>query len=84
MVSKLNGWTEFLPDEGKLLVIRQSPVSGKLRLKYFDCTADEYTRFAVGALIQNAFPNLSAEDREFIITGITDEEWKQTFPAEEE
>lgn len=32
--------------------------------------------------IQQAFPNLSAADREFILTGITDEEWNQMFPPE--
>jgi hypothetical protein len=30
-----------------------------------------------GELIQNAFPNLSAGDREFIKTGITEESWEE-------
>ena len=30
-------------------------------------------------LVQNAFPDLSADDREFILTGITPEEWDQIF-----
>ena len=29
-----------------------------------------------GALVQEAFPNLSAAEREFILTGITAEEWE--------
>ena len=36
--------------------------------------------------IHVAFPNLSAEDREFIMTGITPEEWEEVFgpdPSEE-
>lgn len=28
-------------------------------------------------LIQNAFPDLSADDREFLITGIADDEWDE-------
>ena len=32
-----------------------------------------------GALIQNAFPNLKDEEREFIKTGITGEEWTEMF-----
>lgn len=30
-------------------------------------------------LIQQAFPNLSPNDREFIMTGITPEEWSNLF-----
>jgi len=32
-----------------------------------------------GELIQNAMPNASADEREFIKTGITPEEWENTF-----
>jgi hypothetical protein len=34
-------------------------------------------------LVQDAFPNLTAAEREFLMTGITDEEWKKAFPPEE-
>ena len=37
-----------------------------------------------GALIQDAFPTLSDEDREFIMTGITAEEWEESIGSEEE
>lgn len=36
-----------------------------------------------GAMIQNAFPTLSADDREFLMTGITPEEWANIFGKEE-
>jgi len=32
-----------------------------------------------GKFIQEAFPNLNASDREFILTGVTDEEWEEMF-----
>ncbi len=32
-----------------------------------------------GALIQDAMPNISADEREFIMTGITPEEWEAEF-----
>lgn len=32
-----------------------------------------------GQLIQNAFPNLTADQREFMMTGITPKEWKLIF-----
>jgi hypothetical protein len=37
------------------------------------------------ALAQEAFPNMSKEDREFLISGITPEEWARIFkPGNEE
>lgn len=35
-----------------------------------------------GEMIQNAFPTLNASEREFIMTGITDEEWETMFGEE--
>lgn len=37
-----------------------------------------------GALVQEAFPMLNAEQREFLLTGSTQEEWDVAFPEEEE
>lgn len=39
--------------------------------------------YACGAMIQDAFPDLTADEREFLKSGITAEEWNQTFPEEE-
>lgn len=36
-----------------------------------------------GALIQNVYPQLSADEREFLITGITPELWEKIFGAGE-
>lgn len=39
---------------------------------------DAYRDWANGMLIQNAFPNLSANEREFLLSGIIgDEEWEK-------
>lgn len=35
-------------------------------------------------LVQRAFPELSADDREFLMTGITPEEWEETFGKPED
>ena len=40
--------------------------------------------FVRGQLVQVAFPNMNAEDREFLITGITPAEWAAMFPKKEE
>lgn len=37
-----------------------------------------------GMLIQRAFPNLSAEDREFLISGICPTCWSKLFPPDPE
>lgn len=37
-------------------------------------------KYRRGAYIQDAFPELSAEDREFLITGYSPEGWKIVFP----
>jgi hypothetical protein len=38
---------------------------------------EQISRWRTGELIQDAMPNLSADDREFIKTGITPEEWNK-------
>jgi len=48
-----------------------------------DFTAEQLAEWKNGALIQDAMPNLSAADREFIMTGVTDEEWDEEFGDEE-
>ena len=59
-------------------------VSGKLRTLDLPITIDQVIEYEDGALIQDAFPNLTDSQREFILTGITDDEWNKTFPEDEE
>lgn len=40
--------------------------------------------YSQGLLVQDAFPNLSPSEREFVKTGITPEEWEKLFAGEEE
>lgn len=37
-----------------------------------------------GKMIQDAFPYLSNAEREWLISGMSEEGWDQTFPPEEE
>ena len=50
-----------------------------------DASEDEIEDFYTGrsGLIQNAFPHLSADVREFILTGITPAEWDSLFDENE-
>lgn len=43
-----------------------------------------WEKYNNGALIQDAFPMLSASDREFILTGTTKKEWDAMFKDPEE
>ena len=63
---------------------RKSPLTGITRTKEINVTEEQILAWQGGELIQNAMPHLSADDREFVKTGITGEEWDQLFGGEEE
>ena len=58
---------------------RTSQVSGITRTLDIDVTKEQLVRWEAGALIQDVMGHLSAADREFIITGITDDEWQALY-----
>jgi hypothetical protein len=63
-----------------MLVTRKSKISGQEHTLDFDITSEQLFRVNTGAeLIQNIVPHLSPSDREFLITGITSEEWDKLF-----
>jgi hypothetical protein len=57
--------------------------TGKVNVMDLPVTQEQIDKYNAGALVQNAFPNLNAEQREFLQTGTTPEEWKQFLPEEE-
>ena len=60
-----------------MLVTRRSPFSKTENTMELDITPEQLARYEQGnELIQNVFPDLSPEHREFIMTGITPEEWE--------
>jgi hypothetical protein len=40
-----------------------------------------YEAYQQGKLVQEAFPFLSPDQREFLISGLTPEEWAEIFPT---
>lgn len=60
-------------------ITRTSMLSGITRTLDIPITQEQYESWVNGVSIQNAAPNLSAAQREFILTGISDDEWKETF-----
>ena len=72
---------------GTILLERKCPFTGALNSMELPLTHREYdrgiTKWEDGALIQVAFPTLTAEQREFVKTGITPEMWTKIFGEDE-
>lgn len=71
----------------KIMIIeRQSIVSGKVYQMELDITQQQLNDFVDGisGLAQDAFPHLSCDEREFIISGIHPVEWRELFGELEE
>ena len=62
-----------------MLITRKSMFSGKETTMRLDVTYEQLERWEAGELIQNVFSHLTAGEREFIKTGVTPEEWAETF-----
>lgn len=58
-------------------ITRVSDWSGIERTMDLDVTAEQMSAYANGELVQRAFPQLSDDDREFILTGMTHDEWEE-------
>lgn len=65
-------------------VVRKSILTSVIRERELDISEQQLLLYLNGALLQEAFPHLSAGDREFFKTGITEEEWDNAFGEEEE
>ena len=60
-------------------VSKISMMSGKENTMSMTFTRQQYDDWKAGQLIQDAMPQLSAEEREFLMTGITPAEWDSVF-----
>jgi hypothetical protein len=66
-----------------MLIKRTSMISGKIHEMELPVTRGDIAFYKAGALLQDAFPMLTASQREFIKTGITAAEWDAAFPPED-
>lgn len=62
-----------------MLITKKSMVTGNITTKDIDVSVQQLDAWQNGMLIQDAMPQVSAPDREFIKTGITREEWDGLF-----
>jgi hypothetical protein len=67
-----------------MIIFRQSPLTGKVNKMDLPITIEQMEKYDQGALIQDAFPELNTEQREFYKTGYTQEDWDTMFPPEDE
>jgi len=65
-------------------VTRTSRISGITRTIDLPITEDQLIDFGRGARVQDALWNLTPAQREFFMTGITEEEWEQFIAVSEE
>lgn len=64
-------------------ITRTSPFSGRTITLDIDVTQEQIVNWQDGQLIQEAMPNLTPDEREFIKTGVTAEEWERVFREED-
>lgn len=63
-------------------ITRTSILSGITRTREIDVTEDQLEQLRLGRHVQWLLPHLSADEREFLITGIIQEEWDEAVPDE--
>lgn len=68
-----------------MLITRESMCTGEVHTLDIPVTAEQllFWELNPNALIQDVFPNLTPSQREFLKTGITDEEWDKLFGEDE-
>jgi len=64
-------------------VTRRSPFTGKLNTMEIEVHPEEIAAWANGVPIQKAMARLTPDEREFIKTGLTPEDWEALHLDEE-
>ena len=65
-------------------ITRTSMISGNTNTMELNVTQEQLTAWESGVNIQVAMPQLNADEREFIKTGVTPTEWNELFGEEED
>jgi len=58
---------------------RRSSLTGEVNTKEINVTPAQIAAWEGGELAQNAFPDASPSEREFIMTGCTEPDWTAMF-----
>lgn len=68
-------YNKDMPGRTKYTIERKSPFTGMVNQMEIELDPNDYVNWKNGVNIQDAFPYLTADEREFIKTGITPEDW---------
>ena len=60
-------------------ITKTSKLTGNENTMNINVTAEQLSAWTNGVLIQDAMPNLTPDEREFLMTGSTPDEWKRAF-----
>lgn len=69
--------------DSTMRIVRKSPATGKVNFMVMQITTDQWNAYQEGMLIQRAFPQLNASEREFIMSGYFGTEFEDTFKEED-
>lgn len=68
-----------------MLISKTSRISGKYHTMELPITLEAFIAWRDSTTsIQDAFPQLTPNQREFLLSGVTQEEWDAAFPDEDE
>jgi hypothetical protein len=62
-----------------MLIAKTSSLTSRTHEMEIDVSDKQIALWMEGALIQDVMPNLTPDEREFIMTGITPAEWDEAF-----
>ena len=65
-------------------IMRVSPVTGVTNYMEINVTEEQLDEWRGGALIQNVLPHLTLDEREFLISGATPDDWENLFGSDDD
>lgn len=66
-----------------MLITKTCIFDGTTHTLDLNVTQEQLDRWSKGGLVQNVFPHLSSDEREFLMTGIVPGDWEKWVGREE-
>ena len=75
-------------ERNQMIIEKESILTGVMHKMDLPVTLEQVAEWRTGTLIQDAMPHLNRQQREFLISGTTPDEWAEAFgddgPEDEE
>ena len=62
-----------------MIITMRSPITGMINAMDVDVTEVQIMQWQNGMLIQDAMPDLSVDEREFVMSGTTPADWEKMY-----